>query len=78
MVGILGLFAVLSSNEDATLLGQILGIFSIFAFTFLASMVAWIILKSTVGIRVSEKEEYSGMDVVDCGVEAYPEFTKRV
>ena len=77
VVGIWGLCAVLFSNEDATLLGQILGIVSIFAFTFVASIVVWIILKSTMGIRVSEEEEYSGMDVVDCGVEAYPEFTKR-
>ena len=77
VVGIWGLCAVLFSNEDATLLGQILGIVSIFAFTFVASIVVWIILKSTMGIRVSEEEEYSGMDIVDCGVEAYPEFTKR-
>ena len=27
------------------------------------------------GIRVSEEEEYEGMDLVDCGMEAYPEFT---
>ena len=77
VVGIWGLCAVLFSNEDATLLGQILGIVSIFAFTFVASIVVWIILKSTMGIRVTEEEEYAGMDVVDCGVEAYPEFTKR-
>ena len=78
VVGIWGVFAVLFSNEEATFLGQILGIVLIFAFTFVASIVVWIILKSTMGIRVSEEEEYTGMDVVDCGVEAYPEFTKRV
>ena len=77
VVGIWGLFAVLCSNEDATLQGQILGIVSIFAFTFLASIVVWLILKRVMGIRVSEEEEYSGMDLVDCGVGAYPEFTKR-
>ena len=77
VVGIWGLFAVLFSNVDATFQGQVFGIISIFAFTFLTSLAVWTILKKSMGIRVTEEEEYSGMDVVDCGVEAYPEFTKR-
>jgi Amt family ammonium transporter len=76
VVGIWGLFAVLLSNGDATLGGQILGIVSIFAFTFVASLVVWMILKVLMGIRVTEEEEYLGMDAVDCGVEAYPEFKR--
>lgn len=76
VVGIWGLFAVLLSNGDATFGGQIIGIVSIFAFTFVASLVVWTILKMVMGIRVTEEEEYLGMDVVDCGVEAYPEFKR--
>lgn len=76
VVGIWGLFAVLLSNGDATFGGQILGIVSIFAFTFIASLVVWTILKVIMGIRVTEEEEYLGLDVVDCGVEAYPEFKR--
>jgi len=76
VVGIWGLFAVLLSNGDATFGGQIIGIVSIFAFTFVASLVTWTILKMIMGIRVTEEEEYLGMDVVDCGIEAYPEFKK--
>lgn len=76
VVGIWGLFAVLLSNGDATFGGQILGIISIFAFTFIASLVVWTILKVLMGIRVTEEEEYLGLDVVDCGVEAYPEFKR--
>ena len=76
VVGIWGLFAVLLSNGDATLGGQILGIVSIFAFTFVASLVVWMVLKVLMGIRVTEEEEYLGMDAVDCGVEAYPEFKR--
>ena len=76
VVGIWGLLAVLLSNGDATFGGQILGIVSIFAFTFVASLVVWTILKMVMGIRVTEEEEYLGMDVVDCGIEAYPEFKK--
>jgi len=76
VVGIWGLFAVLLSNGDATFSGQILGILSIFAFTFLASLVIWMTLKVVMGIRVTEEEEYLGMDAVDCGIEAYPEFKR--
>ncbi len=76
VVGIWGLFAVLLSNGDATFGGQILGIVSIFAFTFVASLIVWTILKMIMGIRVTEEEEYLGMDVVDCGIEAYPEFKR--
>ena len=76
VVGIWGLFAVLLSNGDATVGGQLLGIVSIFAFTFVASLVVWMILKVLMGIRVTEEEEYLGMDAVDCGIEAYPEFKR--
>jgi Amt family ammonium transporter len=76
VVGIWGLFAVLLSNGDATFGGQIIGIVSIFAFTFVASLVVWTVLKMVMGIRVTEEEEYLGMDVVDCGIEAYPEFKR--
>ena len=76
VVGIWGLFAVLLSNGDATFGGQIIGIVSIFAFTFVASLVVWTILKMIMGIRVTEEEEYLGMDFVDCGIEAYPEFKR--
>ena len=76
VVGIWGLFAVLLSNGDATLGGQVLGIVSIFVFTFVASLIVWTVLKTVMGIRVTEEEEYLGMDVVDCGIEAYPEFKR--
>ena len=76
VAGIWGLFAVLLSNGDATVGGQVLGIVSIFAFTFVASLIVWSILKMVMGIRVTEEEEYLGMDVVDCGIEAYPEFKR--
>ena len=77
VAGIWGLFAVLLSNSDATMGAQILGIVSIFAFTFVASLVVWMILKMIMGIRVTEEEEISGVDVSEMGMEAYPEFTMR-
>jgi Amt family ammonium transporter len=72
--GIWGVLAVLITNGDATFKGQLVGVVSIFAWAFLASLVVWLILKAVMGIRVSEQEEYEGVDLSECGLEAYPEF----
>jgi len=37
----------------------------------------WFVIKKVVGIRVTEEEEYKGVDISECGMEAYPEFTNR-
>jgi ammonium transporter, Amt family len=74
--GIWGVLAVLLSNEDATLSGQLIGLLVIFSWVFFASLLVWFILKKTVGVRVTEQEEYEGVDLHECGLEAYPEFTK--
>lgn len=72
--GIWGIFAVLFSNSDATFTGQLIGTVVTFAWMFLASMVVLFIIKKTMGLRVSEEEEFAGMDVYECGMQAYPEF----
>jgi Amt family ammonium transporter len=74
-VGIWGVMAVLFTNGDATFTGQIVGVVSIFAWAFLVSLAVWYVLKLIMGIRVSEEEEYEGVDISECGLEAYPEFT---
>ncbi|MCL1037130.1 ammonium transporter [Shewanella submarina] len=74
VVGFLGLMLVPLSNSEATVAAQLLGAGVIFAWVFGASLVVWAILKYTMGIRVSEEEEYQGMDASDCGIDAYPEF----
>ncbi len=73
-VGIWGVMAVLFTNGDATFTGQIVGVVSIFAWAFLVSLAVWFVLKLIMGIRVSEEEEYEGVDLGECGLEAYPEF----
>ena len=75
VVGIWGLIAVCFTNPDASFGAQLMGMASIFAWVFAASFVVWFILKKTIGIRVSEEEEYEGVDIGECGLEAYPEFT---
>ncbi|MBV7314660.1 ammonium transporter [Shewanella sp. NIFS-20-20] len=72
--GILGLMLVPLSNPDASLVKQLFGAGIIFAWVFGCSLVVWLVLKLTLGIRVTEEEEYNGMDVSDCGIDAYPEF----
>jgi Amt family ammonium transporter len=72
--GIWGILAVLLSNEDARLVGQLAGIGVIFAFVFIASFAVWLALRVTIGIRVSESDELEGVDLAECGMQAYPEF----
>jgi len=75
VVGIWGLLAVCFSNTDSTISAQLIGIVTIFSFVFLASLIVWFIIKLIMGIRVSEEDEYQGVDFSECGMEAYPEFT---
>ena len=74
VAGFFGLMLVPLSNADATVLGQLYGAGVIFAWVFSASFVVWYLLKLTMGIRVTEEDEYKGMDAADCGIDAYPEF----
>jgi Amt family ammonium transporter len=77
VVGLLGLLLVPVTNSDSTLMGQIIGALTIFGWVFGASLVTWSIIKAVMGIRVSEEEEYEGVDLSECGMEAYPEFTMK-
>jgi Amt family ammonium transporter len=75
VVGMWGLLAVCFTNPDARLGVQLIGLVTIFAWVFITSFIVWFLLKKIVGIRVSEEEEYEGVDISECGLEAYPEFT---
>ena len=75
VVGLWGLLAVPLTNSGVSLVGQIVGALTIFIWVFVASFVLWIVLKKIMGVRVSAEEEYEGIDISECGMEAYPEFT---
>jgi len=77
VAGMWGLLAVPLTNADATFGAQLLGLVSIVLWVFIASLIVWGIIKAVMGLRVSEEEEYEGVDVVECGLEAYPEFTRQ-
>ena len=74
VVGLLGLLLVPLTNEGSSFSGQLIGAATIFVWVFGASLVAWGILKAIMGLRVSEDEEFAGVDIAECGMEAYPEF----
>jgi len=74
VVGMWGLLAVPLTNSEAAFGSQIYGLAIIFAWTFITSFIVWFILKMVMGIRVTDEEEYEGMDLSECGMEAYPEF----
>ena len=72
--GIFGVLVVPLTNADASFGSQIVGIIAIFVWTFVASLIVWGILKAVMGIRVTEEEEMEGLDIAECGMEAYPDF----
>ena len=74
VVGVLGLLLVPITNEGAKFSGQIIGALTIFIWVFVISFIVWMIIKMIIGIRVSDEDEYDGVDLSECGMEAYPEF----
>lgn len=72
--GVLGIMLVPVTNSEANVITQLIGLVCIVGFVFITSFIVWAILKQTMGIRVTEEEELTGMDQHDCGIDAYPEF----
>jgi len=77
VVGLWGLLAVPLTNSDVTFSAQIVGALTIFVWVFVTSGLVWYALKSIIGIRVSAEEEDDGVDLTECGLEAYPEFVSK-
>ena len=73
VAGIWGTLAV-GIFGGGNLVTQIIGIVAVGAFVVITSAIVWLALKYTIGIRVSEEEEELGLDKVELGLEAYPEF----
>jgi len=74
--GLLGLLLVPLTNSGSSFSGQLIGALTIFVWVFVTSMIVWVALKAIMGLRVTEEEEDNGVDLSECGLEAYPEFTK--
>jgi len=77
VVGLLGLLLVPITNDGSSFSGQLIGAATIFIWVFGASFITWMIIKMIMGIRVSDEDEYDGVDISECGMEAYPEFVTK-
>jgi len=76
IVGIWGTIALAlpffnGGNEKVSLGSQLYGIAAVGAFAFAFSLIVFLALKFTLGVRVSEEEEEAGLDVAEHGVDAY-------
>ena len=69
--------AVPLTNSEGSFVVQLIGVASIFAWVFVCSLIVWGVIKLVMGLRVTEEEEYEGVDIAECGMEAYPEFTRK-
>ena len=69
-----GIFA--SNGDDITLLGQLKGILLIAIFVFVSSYIVLFIINKIIPLRAGNDEEMQGLDVEECGLEAYPEFKR--
>ncbi|MFV1849215.1 MAG: ammonium transporter [Thalassospira sp.] len=76
VAGIWGTLAVPLTNDGASFGVQLTGIVAMGAFTIVTSAIVWLVLKFTIGIRLSEEDEANGADATELGLEAYPEFGK--
>lgn len=74
VVGFLGLMLVPITNGDSSFTGQLSGALTIFTWVFGSSFCVWLALQKIIGLRVSPEDEYEGVDMSECGMEAYPEF----
>ena len=82
VVGLLGLLLVpitnpLTEDGGASFSGQLIGAATIFGWVFVTSFVVWFVIKIIMGVRVSEEAEAEGVDLHECGIEAYPEFVTQ-
>ncbi len=77
--GVFGTLAVGIWGDKAgleQLWNQLIGVGAIALFVVPVTTALWYILKKTIGIRVSEEEEYGGLDLGEHAMEAYPDFEK--
>jgi Amt family ammonium transporter len=75
--GIFGTLVVPWTNPDASFTTQLIGVVSIGGFILVASTMVWILLKSTMGLILSEDKQYQGADISELGVHAYPYFGQK-
>jgi Amt family ammonium transporter len=76
--GIWGTIVVPLTNGGASYVTQAIGIVGYGVFTFVASLIVWSVIKAVLGIRIREEDEDAGIDQVELGIDAYPEFGRTM
>ncbi len=74
--GIWGTIIVPFTNDGTSYVTQAIGIVAIGAFVFIASFITWLVIKVTMGIRMTRDDELVGGDLTEMGHEAYPQFLR--
>lgn len=74
VAGIFGTLIVCWTTPSITFMAQLMGVLAVAVFVSLVSAIIWFVMKVTIGIRVSEEDEYLGLDQTEIGVPSYPEF----
>ncbi len=70
-----GIFAS-NPTEGITFLGQLKGVVVVGLFAFISSYIVLLVINKFMNLRTTHDEELEGLDVNECGVEAYPEFKR--
>lgn len=76
--GIWGTLAVGLFAADVAFLDQLKGVLVIAAFVFPVSYAAIFIINKIIRFRAEDDSQVEGLDVGECGVEAYPEFKRAI
>ena len=76
--GIWGTLAVGMFVDKVSFMAQLKGVVLVGVFSFLVSFVVLYIINKISAFRATDDDQVEGMDVNECGVEAYPEFKRAI
>lgn len=77
VAGIWGTLAVPVTNPEAQFAVQAVGVLAVGAFVATASLLFWLAIKVTIGLRTRLEAEHDGLDQSELGLDAYPEFGRN-
>ena len=74
--GVWGTLAVGIFVDSISFLDQLKGVVVVAIFAFVSSYIVLFIINKIMPLRASDDEQMEGLDVNECGLEAYPEFKR--
>ena len=76
--GIWGTLAVGTFIDSVSFMAQLKGVVVVAVFAFVSSYIVLFIINKISKFRAIDDVQVEGMDVNECGVEAYPEFKRAI